>query len=309
MKVAVWGAGHVGTGLVRRLATTDFVSEVFWLNRNWERIAHESIDIEHGLAFAPTCRNVEAHSQEAAAQVLPRADLLILTLGVGVKSGQTRAELYPAQRELFRTTVIPALARFPGIVLVVTNPVDLMARLVHRETGLPSEQVLGLGTTVETARLRASLAGYLSPKPPAREVWAYAVGTHDEHFVPIVLPRPTPGAEVAPRELQAIVRWASREVTKGATRVKAGAAATLHPIVEAAVDLTRAIALDSHCIRTPSVLDPDSPAGLFYSVPCTLGRGGLVRRHTEILQSSEIAEGLKACRAALEGTLRVAGEL
>ena len=111
----------------------------------------------------------------------------VLTLGAPVSGELRRADLYPANRKVFREVVVPAIKGYTGIVLVVTNPVDLMTRLLLREAGLSDRKVMGLGTVVETARLRASLGSYLTPRHLARDVEAYMVGTHDAHCV-VVLP-------------------------------------------------------------------------------------------------------------------------
>ena len=205
MKIAVWGAGEIGKGLAYRLTTTLFTSELHWINRTLDKIQFRVIDLEHGLDFAPTCRSATPHLQENAAKVLKSAGILVLTLGAPVGPDQKRADLYPNNRDILSKSVIPALRGFDGIVLVVTNPVDLMTRWVQRESGLPAERVFGLGTVVETARLRASLGSYLSPVRPAREVQAYAVGTHDEHFVPIAMPGLGIGDSVGEAELGEIL--------------------------------------------------------------------------------------------------------
>lgn len=306
MKIAVWGAGEIGRGVAYRLVTTVFTSELHWINRTYQKIEHRVVDLEHGLDFAPSCRSVIAHSEEKAARALDGAGILVLTLGAAVGPGQSRADLYPQNRALFDESVIPVLKQgFGGVVLVVTNPVDLMARWVQRRSGLPSERVLGL----ETARLRASLGSYLSPLRPAREVWAYAVGTHDERFVPVAMPGLGFGAGSMPEgEMDEILDNARREVVSGAQRVKADQRSTLHPIVEAVVKVAEAIALDRQATLTVSALDPGSPEGLYYSVPCTVGRNGVVHRHVGVLSQPKVKNQMDACCNGLRDTLRSAGE-
>ncbi|MFY9822334.1 MAG: hypothetical protein WAM82_13205 [Thermoanaerobaculia bacterium] len=308
MKIAVWGAGEIGMGVAYRLATTVFTSELHWINRTYRKIEYRVVDLEHGLDFAPTCRSVTAHSEEKAARALEGAGILVLTLGAAVESGQSRADLYPQNRDLFSRAVIPALRQgFEGVVLVVTNPVDLMARWVQRKSGLPHERVLGLGTVVETARLRASLGSYLSPLRPAREVWAYAVGSHDERFVPIAVPGCGTGS-IPEGEMEDILDNARQEVMIGARRVKSDQRSTLHPIVEAVVKVAEAIALDREATLTVSVLDPDSLEGLYYSVPCTVGKSGAIHRHLGVLAHPNVQIQMEACREGLCETLRTAGE-
>ncbi len=311
MKVGVWGAGSIGAGLAYRLTTLPVVSELVWINRTISNIEKQVIDLTHGLSFAPTCHTVRACEQAHAVREIPTLDLLVLTLGAPVKKGETREQKYPVNAGMLRESVLPALhAGFEGVVLVVTNPVDLTARLVHVEGGVAADKVLGLGTVVETARLRSSLASYLSPHRAPRDVQAYAVGTHDPQFVPIVNGPVAADDDTPDKVLEGIVEIARREVANGAERVKTGERSSLHPIVEGAVEVIEAIGLDKRSVLTVSVLDPDSDADkLFYSMPCTVGRHGILDRSVDVLGDAEVRTSIERCRDSLRATLRSAGEI
>ncbi|MEA1927252.1 MAG: hypothetical protein U9N73_03530 [Candidatus Auribacterota bacterium] len=310
MKVGIWGAGSVGFGITYRFATLPFVSQIFWINRTFKKIIQRVVDIEHGLAFAPTCRSIDAYDQDSARRVLPDIDLLILALGASVPPGKSRADVYLQNRKIYRDAVLLMLdEEFHGIVLVVTNPVDLITRLIQRESKLTSSRILGLGTVVETARLRASLGSYLSPRRPARDIWAYAIGTHDENFVPVAVPELTVGGGIDPQDFPEILECARREVVRAANRVKADEKSTLHPIVEGVVRIAEAIALDDESILTPSVLDPETIEGLCYSIPCTISQDGLIWRYSDILDKSIIRKAIDICCDSLRDTLKRAGEL
>lgn len=306
MRIAVWGAGEVGMAVTYRLATTPATSSLVWINRTSLKIKERAVDLEHGLAFAPSCHEVLPVPQEQASLFLRDVDLLVVTLGHAVEKGHGRASVYRANREMLMDTVVPVLKRgFPGVVLVVTNPVDLMARLVYTETGLPWNRVIGLGTVVETARLRHSLGSYLIPPRPAREVWAYAIGTHDSDFVPVVdrggygL-----GARMEEDELEDIVEAARNEVARAAARVKMDNRSTLHPIAEGVAAVAEAIALDTRAVLTVSVLEPRKRGSLFFSVPCTVGREGVLARHADVLADPAVEKRIERCRAGLRSVLR-----
>ncbi|MBL7076628.1 MAG: hypothetical protein ISS31_04065 [Kiritimatiellae bacterium] len=311
MKVGVWGAGSIGAGLAYRLTTLPVVSELVWINRTIQKIEKQVIDLTHGLSFAPTCHTVRACEQAHAAREMPTLDLLVLTLGASVKEGETRDQKYPVNAGMLRESVLPALqAGFKGIILVITNPVDLVARLVHVEGGVAADKVLGLGTVVETARLRSSLASYLSPRRAPRDVRAYAVGTHDPQFVPIVNGEVAAGDNTPGEVLEGIVECARREVANGAERVKTGERSSLHPIVEGAVEVIEAIGLNKRSALTVSVLDPDSGEDkLFYSMPCTVGRDGNLRRFDDILGDSAVRDQISRCCDSLRAVLQAADEL
>lgn len=305
MRIGIWGAGDIGTSLAYRLITTPYIAELRWINRSVAKAEARVIDLEQGLAFAPTCRSVRAFSQEAADYALVGIDALVLTVGESVLPGQTRAMTYPSNQSLFRRDILPKLQEFDGVILVVTNPVDLMARLVFKEARLPKGKVIGLGTLVETARLRAEIGQYLQPERAAREVRSYAVGTHDKNFV-------VAGEIGAGATLPKALLEASREaVVKAADRVKAAQQnladkdkrSTLFPIIEGIITVLGAMFHDSRSILTVSVLDQKSPDSLFYSLPVTIGRQGVVHRHDDLLAEPQVAVGMELCKVAMRAMI------
>ncbi len=306
MKIAVWGAGTIGLSLVQRLATTSFVSEVAWVNRKFDRIEKASLDINHGLSLAPACREVIPHRQQRAHEALHDADIAILTHGDGPPRGKPREAAFPGNAVIFREGAVRALQGYAGIVIVVTNPMDWMTLLVQRETRIPDKRVIGLGTVVETSRMRASLSSYLSPRMPAREYAAFAVGTHDEDFIPVMTSSLAPGI---PRdgELSGLRRAVRAEVVQGATRVKEGGhlPGTCYPVVEGVVRVVSAIAQDRHETLTVSTLDPIRQ--VCYSVPCTLGREGVIRRRMDLITDPASRIELEACAEKLRAKIAAAG--
>lgn len=288
MRVAVWGAGAIGTATAYRLTLSPFVSEVHWINRNVDNIRYRVVDLHHGLAFAPNCHLVKAYAQERAGRALAQADLVVVSMGASVPFGEGRAVVWKKNRECFDESLIPRLRNFGGIVLVVTNPVDLMAGHVYAEASIQRNRCLGLGTVVETGRLRASLAKHVSPMRPAREMFAYAVGTHDDNVV--VVADGAGGLGIREHRKETI-SMARDETVKAAARVKNDARSTLHPVVEGIAAVVDAIASDSQAVMTVSTFDEERR--IFYSLPCTLGRDGLVHRHTELWESETIAEDLR----------------
>ena len=294
MRVAVWGAGEIGTATAYRLAASPHISEIHWINRSEDRIRQRVVDLQHGLAFAPACHWVKAYAQQRARRALMEADLVVLTLGGPVPQGGSRQDLLHANRSIIRSAVVPALKLFDGIVLVVSNPVEPLAQLIHEEATIEDGRCLGLGTVVETARLRAALAKHARPLRSPRDVFAYAIGTHDQHFVPVTLGASAIGA--APWRDE-VIEAARLETIHAAARVKVDGRSTLHPVVEGVVSVVEAIASDRHSIHTVSSWDPDER--LFFSLPCTLGREGVVCRHLELLSDQNVREKLDQCLAKL----------
>jgi malate/lactate dehydrogenase len=103
---------------------------------------------------------------------------------------------------------------------------------------------------------------------------------------------------------KAVLNRALTEVVHSTRRVKSDDRSTLHPVVEGIVTVAESIARDAHSILTVSVADPTTPESLFYSVPCTQGRQGLVHRHTEAIGDPSVEEKLTTCKQALIHTLQ-----
>lgn len=298
MRVGVWGAGEIGLAAAYRLTTSPYVSEVHWINRSYDKIRSRVVDLQHGLAFTPTCHLVKAYHQKRARYAVGQTDLLVLTLGASVPAGAERDQVLAANVECFDEVATTVLRGYEGIVLVVTNPVDLMALHVHRRAGVDARRCIGLGTVVETARLRASLGKHMVPLRAAREVFAYAVGTHDANVAVVTGGAAAPGVG----ELRAeTVEIARSETVNGAARVKEDQRSTLHPVVEGVVAVVEAIASDRAAVLTVSTYDAKEE--LFFSVPCTLGRSGLVHRHVEVLEAASVRAGVDVGLVALRAQL------
>jgi malate/lactate dehydrogenase len=109
MKIAIWGAGTLGYGLAFRLMTSDFTTELAWINRSYDKIQSLGIDFRHGLAFAPNCREVHCYREKHAEYAIEDSDILILCHGIGVRNGQTRKDVYKANTAIFKETIITML--------------------------------------------------------------------------------------------------------------------------------------------------------------------------------------------------------
>lgn len=297
MKIAVWGAGTLGYGLVFRLMTSEFTSEISWINRSFEIIDSHSIDFRHGLAFSPACKEINCFSQENAKFGLTDASVLVICNGCGVKKGQTRNDIYKSNKVIFDASVIKAIkeSNYQGIIVVLTNPVDLMTRYLYKETKLPSNRIIGLGTVVETARLQRALSDYLvtAERCNPNQIWSFAIGSHDRNFVPVIINDFIgPGCQSKLINRPRIVNQIINEIAQAANRVKEASleegsteqnykAGTMFPIVEGAYCVIKAIALDLGEILTVSVFDEKTD--LYYSLPANIGRNGIDFIHRNFL--------------------------
>lgn len=180
MKIAVIGAGLVGSTSAYALVMRGVGREIVLVDLNEQRALAEADDIFHAVPFAHAM-NVSAGDYAA----IKDSRLVVISAGVNQQPGETRLELLARNAAVFREVVPNVLKYAPdAILLVATNPVDVMTHLTARyarEFGLPSSRVIGSGTTLDTARFRALLGRHLGIDP--QHVHANVLGEHGDSEV------------------------------------------------------------------------------------------------------------------------------
>ncbi len=180
MKIGIVGAGMVGATAGYALVMRGVGREIVLVDMNTKRAKAEADDIFHAVPFAHPLRvSAGDYSELAGSRVV------ILAAGVSQRPGETRLQLLQRNAEIFRQVVPAVLAHAPdAVLLVATNPVDVMTHLAARfagEHGVPPARVLGSGTTLDTARFRVLLGQQLGVD--AQHVHAYVVGEHGDSEV------------------------------------------------------------------------------------------------------------------------------
>lgn len=137
------------------------------------------MDLNHGLAFAPRKMLIRSGTYEDCKD----AKLVVITAGVNQKDGETRIDLLNRNAKIMQSVVKEIMKHgFNGIFLVATNPVDILTYIVWKSSGLPSNRVIGSGTSLDTARLRYEISQYINID--VRNIHAYILGEHgDSEFV------------------------------------------------------------------------------------------------------------------------------
>lgn len=177
-KIAVIGAGAVGSTVAYTLMVKNLVSEIILVDINKEKAEGEVLDISDGVSFSET-ENVKMGSYKDVAG----ADIIILTAGVAQKPGETRLDLV-AKNKNIAASIFKEIGpiKQSAIVVVVSNPVDIITYLVQEISGLPKEQVFGTGMALDSARLRSNLAKYFNIE--SEQVEGFTIGEHgDSEFV------------------------------------------------------------------------------------------------------------------------------
>ena len=178
-KVVVVGTGFVGMSYAYALVNQGAVEDLVLIDIDHKKAEGEAMDLNHGLVFGPRKMNISAGKYSDC----KNAGLVVITAGVNQKDGETRIELLNRNAKIVKSVVSDVMkSGFDGILLVASNPVDILAYVAWKESGLPSNRVIGSGTSLDTARLRYEISSYVNID--VRNVHAYILGEHgDSEFV------------------------------------------------------------------------------------------------------------------------------
>ena len=308
-KIAVVGAGRVGSTFAYTLAASGVVREIVVIDADSERAQGEAMDIAHSVPFFSPVSVAAGSLADAAG-----AAVTVIAAGAAQRQGETRPALLRRNVEVLRGIVEEVVRANPdGLLLIATNPVDALTYAALRLSGLPPARVLGSGTVLDTARLRAELAAHYGVDP--RNVHGYVLGEHGDSElvawsaarlanVPLEEYCRLSGMPFNAKEMEAIgarVRDAAYEIIrrKGATNFAIAAALTR--IVEAVLRdeasvLTVSTAVQGHYgIRDVCL-----------SLPTVIGAGGVRRVLPISLAEAELA-GLRRSAQAVRGAIVEAG--
>ena len=167
-KAAVIGCGFVGSATAFTLMQSRLFSELVLLDVNMEKADGEAKDIAHGIPFAG---QMKIYAADAA--------IIIITAGANQKPGETRLDLVQKNTAIYQS-IIPEIVKrdFGGILLIVSNPVDILTYVALKLSGLPENRVLGSGTVLDTARLKYALGEHLGVD--SRSVHSFIIGEHGD---------------------------------------------------------------------------------------------------------------------------------
>lgn len=179
-KITVIGAGSVGATTAFALAIKNIADEIVLIDINENKALGEAMDIHQGTPMFSEPVNVYAGNYESAAG----SDIVVITSGLPRKPGQTRIDLAQTNVNIIKEIAPQITKSCPDATyLIVSNPVDILTYVFHKITNIPESKIIGSGTLLDTARLRARIAQYLSVSQ--KNVHAYVFGEHGEtSFVP-----------------------------------------------------------------------------------------------------------------------------
>jgi len=307
-KIAIVGAGHVGVTLAYACMIRGTGKNIALYSRNDERVQAEVLDLQHGLQFVPMANVVGS----ADVKVCQDADVLVMTVGGLPKAGQTRLDLADESVAICRDLLPPLLDVAPGaVVLIVTNPVDVVTYAALKILGLPPNQVLGTGTVLDSSRLRSLIAQHCGVA--VQSVHAYIVGEHGDSEIPLWTSATVGGVPV--------LRWddpqlppltdaergdIGRQVAQAGYQILRGKGYTNYAVALATARIIEAVLYDEHQVLPVSSLltGYHGISDVCLSVPSVVNRTG-VSRALPVPLSGDERDGLhrsaRAVRTVIDG--------
>ncbi|GKH50265.1 L-lactate dehydrogenase 2 [Eubacteriales bacterium] len=277
-KVVLVGTGFVGMSYAYAMLNQNVCDELVLIDIDRQRAEGEAMDLNHGLPFSGSHMKIYAGDYQDCAD----ADLVAICAGAAQKPGEERTALLHRNAEVFRAIISPIVSSgFGGILLIATNPVDIMAHVAQTLSGFDSRRVIGTGTILDTARLRYQIGRFFRIDP--RNVHAYVMGEHGEsEFVPwsqaMVATKPVGlfRGENGSLNLGQMLQIET-EVRDAAQKIILAKKATYYGIGMAMVRITRAILGDEQSVLTVStMMRGDYRLNQVYlGTPCIVGRRGV----------------------------------
>lgn len=277
MKITVIGMGAVGTEVVGHLLNSGVASEIVVVDQAATKAQAEIWDFSHTTSFinAQNPRLVAGDYSDSA-----RSDIVVITAGAQIKAGQTRDALAQINSAIMKSIIAEVERTSPGaIVLMVTNPVDILVQVVLRHSSFPKERVISLGTIVDTARFMRIVSEHVSIDP--KNIFGWVLGDHsDTGFIPWSLCNVC-GLDVDSYcELNGLPPIDRAEVRRRVLQVGldifAGKGNTNHGIAASVFRIIRAIAGNERSVLPVGTLlqGEYGVSDVVMSVPCVIGRAG-----------------------------------
>lgn len=277
-KVALIGAGFVGSSYAFALINQGITDELVVIDLNKEKAMGDVMDLNHGKAFAPHPVKTSFGTYEDCQD----ADIVCICAGANQKPGETRLELVEKNLKIFKGIVSEVMASgFDGIFLIATNPVDILTYATWKFSGLPKERVIGSGTTLDSARFRYMLSEYFGAAP--QNVHAHIIGEHGDTELPVWSHANVGGVPVGElvekndayklEELDQIVD----DVKNAAYHIIEKKGATYYGVAMSLARITKAILHNENSILTVSTyLEGQYGADdVYIGVPAVVNRGGI----------------------------------
>ncbi len=279
-RIAIVGLGNVGASFAYALLFRGLASEIVLIDANAAKAEGEAMDLNHAVPFTHSTRIWAGKYADCTG-----AAVTVITAGAAQKPGETRLDLVKKNARIFASIVPQVVKHNPdGILLIATNPVDVLTYVAWKLSGLPAERVIGSGTILDTARFRYLLSQHFDVD--ARSVHGFIVGEHGDSEVPVWsltniagmrLPEYTKhnDAKCSPEEMEHIFA----QTRDAAYEIINRKGATYYAVAAGLLRITEAILRDQSTVLSVSSLVRGlyGIEDVYLSLPTVLHRGGVER--------------------------------
>ena len=309
-KIAIVGVGNVGSTFAFSLMISGLAREIVLIDKNEILAKGECMDLNHGVSLSHPTKIYTAGFESCE-----DADIIVITAGANQKPGQSRTDLTKANVAIFKE-IIPAISKHAGnaILLVVTNPVDILTYVTLKLSGLPANRVIGSGTVLDTARLKYMISEYCNVDPT--NIHAYIIGEHGDTELPVWSNATIGGMDIetycsdyaglgdAKSDLVEIFM----KVKNAAYQIIQAKGATNYSIALALVKITKSILRNENSILPVSTLITDycGISDVCISIPSVVNING-VQQYLKLELSDQEQELFKNSANALKNIIKTIG--
>ncbi|MEN8252905.1 MAG: L-lactate dehydrogenase [Patescibacteria group bacterium] len=300
-KISIVGCGKVGMTAAYAITLSGLANELVLVSRDKDRIDGEELDLEHGSMFLKHLEVIASNDYRD----IKNSDVVVVTAGAAQKPGETRLDLTQKNLAIIDDIIPKIVKHSPGsIILIVSNPVDLLSYRAYKIADLPKGRVFGSGTSLDTARFRFHLSEFMGVNP--RSIHAYVLGEHGDSSFPVIS-----SAVVGGQLLSTFPGFSKEKVMKAYEKTKDAAykiiqakGATYYAIGTVVSHIVRSILRDSKSVSPASIPlhNYHGHSGIALSVPCVIGRNG-VEDSLEIKLDWEEKKALEHSVNTLKGYL------
>jgi L-lactate dehydrogenase len=301
MKIAIIGAGMVGSTILYRLVINSMVSKIAIIDINKEKSKAEAFDLMHAGVFEKDSKIVFGDFDRLA-----ESDIVVITAGANQKVGETRLELLDRNIEIFRK-IVPEIKKYAkdSIIIVATNPVDVMTEVVLRLGDFNKRKVLGTGCVLDSARFRSVLSAKFKISP--KSIKANVIGEHGDSSV--LLWSEIDGdirqfgglSDKQKNDVEAKVKNSAYDIIKGKGATYYGIASACTDIIDGILsDSNRVYNISSHFDKALGVYNNVS-----FSMPIVLNRDGVVKVLVPSMNENEKKKLLASVKVINEASNKI----
>ena len=285
-KVAIIGMGNVGAAVAHGLIAQGAFDDYVLIDTNEAKVKADALDFQDAAANLNHHANITVNSYEALAD----ADIIISALGnikLQDNSNADRfAELPFTSKEVIEVSKKIKEVGFKGILIAITNPVDVVTSLYQHYTGLPKERVIGTGTLLDTARMKRAVGVRFGVDP--RSVYGYNMGEHGNSQFTAWSQVRVKGQSISKLTSEEVLEEIATEAMRGGHTVFYGKKYTSYGIASAAIRLALAVISDAH--EELPVTNYYAPLDTYLSYPALVGRSGIIEQLQLTLTEEEEAK-------------------